>query len=147
MPPLNTPLNASQITIADFPTGFNLVRLDIDPSSYDPFAVPIRGSSAPVLDGTVVHQVFGTNIEDFTITLRGLITAIPTLQALWAKYKQGGGGQSFIFNDWYANSFEVIFTPGVEAFHPEYLLGTVDSFSYTMSLRILSVLSWFGGSY
>jgi len=145
--PLNTPLNASAVTLADYPTGLNLVRLDIDPTSYDPFAIPIRGSSGQALDGSVIHQVFGLNIEDFTITLRGQITAIPTLQALWTKYKQAGGGQEFIFNDWYTNSFVVIFTPGIDAFHPEYLLGTADSFNYVMSLRIISILSWFGGSY
>jgi hypothetical protein len=144
---LNTPLNAASVTLADYPTGLNLVRFDIDPNSYSPFNVPIRGSSVQVLDGSVVHQFFGLNAKDFGIEVSGQITAIPTLEAIWTKYRQGGGGAQFIWNDWYGSSFQVIFTPGADSFHPVYLLGTQDSFDYTMSLRVLSILSWFGNPY
>lgn len=140
-------LNLAKITIADFPTGLNQITFDIDPQSYDPFAVPIRGSSAQVLDGTVVHQFFGLQPEDFTITVTGFLLAYDTLQALWTKYRQSGGGQTFQWTDWYPNSFEVVFQPGKEAFKPVYVLGTKDVHSYTLTMRVLSVIQWFGGTY
>lgn len=140
-------LAASQVSLADYPTGLNVVVFDLDPQSYDPFAVPIRGSSSKVLDGTVVHQAFGLRQSDFVIQLRGLVTSYDNVQNLWNKYKQGGGGQQFIFTDWYINIFQVIFTPGIDSYHPTYLLGTKDSHEYTMSLSVLSVIQWFSGAY
>lgn len=146
-PQLNTPLNASSITLADYPSGLNVVRLDIDPQVYNPFNDPIRGSSAKVLDGTVVHQFFGLQQQDFTIELQGQITAYATMQALWTKYRQGGGGQEYLLTDWYPNVFVVVFVPGSLSFHPTTIRGTVDSFDYSLSFSVRQVNQWFGGSY
>ena len=140
-------LAASQVSLSDYPTGLNTVVFDLDPTSYDPFADPIRGSSSKVLDGSVVHQVFGLQQSDFIIQIRGIQTTYANVQDIWAKYKQGGGGQQFIFTDWYVNIFQVIFTPGIDAYHPTYILGTKDSHEYTMSLSVLSVIQWFSGAY
>lgn len=144
---LNTPLNAASVSLADYPTGLNKVIFDIDPAVYSPFKVPIRGSSIKVLDGTVVRQVFGLQPQDFVIELRGQITAYATMQALWTKYRQSGTGQTFIWTDWFPNQFQVLFVPGVNSFEPTPIQGSPDSFDYTMSFTVISVIEWFGGAY
>lgn len=140
-------LNESSIVIADYPTGLNSVTLDIDPSTYNPFRSPIRGNSLKVLDGTVVHQFFGLQTADFVIQMSGIITSYETLEALWIKYRQGGGGQEFTLTDWYPNKFRVLFSPGLESFLPEYIAGACTAHNYTLNFVVLEVLEWFGASY
>lgn len=140
-------LAAAQVSLADYPTGLNVVVFDIDPSSYDPFNTPIRGTSTKVLDGTVVHQVFGVQQADFVLNIRGQMTDYSTMKAVWTKFRQGGGGQKFLWTDWFVNQFVVVFTPGVDSFHPVPIIGSNDAHEYTLSLSVLSVAQWFGGAY
>lgn len=140
-------LNAAAVSLRDYGTGLNVVTFDIDPVSYDPFSLPIRGSSGRTLDGSVVHQLLGHNVADLVIKIQGQLTEVDTLDALWTKVRQGGGGQMFEWRDWYPNRFQVIFTPGQDSFHPVPLPGFAGGHSYTMSLSVLSILQWVGGSY
>ena len=140
-------LAAAQVSLSDYPSGLNTVVFDVDPTSYNPFAVPIRGSTAKVLDGTVVQQVFGLQQADFVINLQGFMTDYSTVQSIWTKYRQGGGGQQFLWKDWFVNQFVCIFTPGIDSFHPVPVIGSNDAHQYTLSLSVLQVLEWFGGSY
>src|SRR5260370_6108518 len=98
-------LGLASVSLRDYPTGLNVVTFDIDPTTYAPFNDPIRGSSTKVLDGTVVHQVFGTNPADWTIQVAGRLTSYITFQALWSKYRQGGGGTFFEWRDWYPSRY------------------------------------------
>jgi hypothetical protein len=140
-------LATAQVSIRDYPTGLNVVTLDVDPSAYDPFSVGIRGSSFPVLDGTVIHQYFGLKEADFQINLQGNITSYDTLQALWTKFRQGGGGAEFELRDWFPNRFRVVYTPGRDSFHPVPIPGSCEGHNFTMSVTVLAVLQWFGGAY
>ena len=140
-------LELSQISLRDYPTGLNVVTFDVDPDSYAPFTVPIRGSSTKVLDGSTVHQVFGHRVQDFTIELSGIITEYETLQALWTKYRQGGGGSEFELRDWFPNRFVVSFTPGIESFVPTPIPGACFAHTYTMRFSVCQILEWFGGAY
>jgi hypothetical protein len=144
---MSAPLGLSAVSIADYPSLLNNVVLDVDPNVYNPFEVPLRGSSTKVLDGTVVHQLFGLNPSDWTIQLSGYITSYQTVQALWTKYRQGGGGQTFQMTDWVPNKFQVIWTPGVQAFKPVPVIGDNQAHTYTMSLTVISVIEFFGGAY
>lgn len=140
-------LGLAAVSIADFPSGLNKVILDVDPNVYDPFQVPIRGSVIKVLDGTVVNQVFGLNPMDWVLTLSGYSTDYSTIQSLWTKYRQGGGGQTFQLVDWYPNTFEVIWTPGTEAFKPVPVIGDNAAHTITINFSVISVLQFFGGAY
>jgi hypothetical protein len=140
-------LGLSSVTLSDYPTGLNTVTFDVDPQPYNPFSVAIRGSSTKVLDGTVLHQFFGLQKADFTLQLQGYITEYATVQALWTKYIQGGGGQQFTLTDWYVNKFRVTFAPGVDSFHPIPVPGACGAHTYTMSLVVLDVMEWFSGAY
>src|SRR6185437_4185633 len=94
-------LALASVSLSDYPSGLNTVVFDVDPESYNPFNVPIRGSSMKVLDGTVLHQTFGLKQGDFVIQMSGTMTEYATVQAVWSKYIQGGTGQQFIWQDWY----------------------------------------------
>ncbi len=140
-------LNASSVTLADYPTGLNLVTFDIDPSTYNPFTVGIRGNSMKVLDGTVLHQFLGLQKSDFVIQMAGVLTEYDTLKALWTKYRQGGGGQQFILTDWYPNSMVVTFSPGIESFLPTYIPGACMAHNFTMTFNVIQILEFVGGAY
>jgi len=140
-------LGAGSVSLREYPSGISVVTFDIDPDAYDPFAVPIRGSSTKVLSGCVQHQLFGQSVRDFVITLQGRITELETFQSLWTKYRQGGGATEFEWRDWFSNRFRVIFTPGIGSFHPVPISGSQSAFTYTMSLSVIEILEWFGGSY
>ena len=140
-------LGAAQVSLREYPSGLVPVVFDIDPETYDPFNIPIRGSSTKVLSGCVQHQLFGHNLRDFVIQVQGRITEIDTMTALWTKYRQGGGATDFEWRDWFQNRFRVIFTPGVDAFHPIPISGSESAFTYSMSLSVIEILEWFGGSY
>lgn len=75
-------LELAQVSLRDAATGTDITIFDVDPQSYDPFHVPIRGSVHPTLDGGVTHQTFGLNIQDFVLQLSGLIADPLTLRAL-----------------------------------------------------------------
>jgi hypothetical protein len=140
-------LEAGSVSLREYPSGISVVTFDIDPESYDPFNQAIRGSSMRVLSGCVQHQLFGHSKRDLVIAVQGRITEIDTMQALWSKYRQGGGATEFEWRDWFPNRFRVIFTPGVDAFHPVPVRGSDSSFTYTLSLSVIDVLEWFGGAY
>jgi hypothetical protein len=140
-------LNEAEVSLREYPSGIGVVIFDIDPTQYDPFRAPIRGSSTKTLDGCVVHQFFNLQQKDQIITLQGSITELDTMQALWSKYRSGAGGTEFELRDWYDNRFRCIFTPGEESFHPIPISGSLTAFTYTMNLTVRSILQWFGGSY
>jgi hypothetical protein len=140
-------LGAGSVSLREYPTGLNVVTFDIDPEAYDPFSIPLRGSSTKVLSGCVQHQLFGHNKRDFVITAQGQITEVVTMTDLFTKYRQGGGATEFEWQDWFPNRFRVIFTPGIEAFHAVPIRGSLTSFTYTISLSVIDILEWFGGSY
>jgi hypothetical protein len=140
-------LGAGSVSLREYPSGISVVTFDIDPDSYDPFNIPLRGSSTKVLSGCVQHQLFGHQKRDFIIQVQGRITEIDTMTALFTKFRQGGGATEFEWRDWFVNRFRVIFTPGMESFHPVPIPGSNSSFTYTMSLSVIDILEWFGGSY
>lgn len=140
-------LGAGQVSLREYPSGLSVVVFDIDPASYDPFNNPLRGSSTRVLSGCVQHQLFGHRLRDTVIQVQGQITELDTMQALWTKSRQGGGATEFEWRDWFPNRFRVIFTPGVDAFHPVPVPGSESAFNYTMSLSVIEILEWFGGAY
>jgi hypothetical protein len=140
-------LGAGAVSLREYPSGLSVVTFDIDPDSYSPFSVPLRGSSTKVLSGCVQHQLFGHQKRDFVIEIQGRITEIDTMTALWTKYRQGGGATEFEWRDWFVNRFRVIFTPGIESFKPTPIIGSNSSFAYTMSLSVIDVLEWFTGAY
>lgn len=140
-------LALASVALSEYPSGANKVIFDIDPQTYNPFSVSIRGSATKVLDGTVLYQTFGLKQGDFVIEIQGTLTEYATVQALWTKYIQGGGGQQFLWEDWFVNKFVVVFTPGVDSFHPTPIYGACQAHTYTMSLSVISVQEWFGGSY
>lgn len=140
-------LALASVSLTDYPSGLNTVVFDVDPESYDPFSVPIRGSSMKALDGTVLHQTFGLKQGDFVIRLSGTMTEYATVQAVWTKYIAGGTGQQYIWQDWYVNEFVVVFTPGVDSFHPVPIRGACTAHSYSISLTVIDVLKWFGNAY
>lgn len=140
-------LALAQVSLRHADTGLSVVVFDVDPQSYDPFAAPVRGSSIPVLDGGTVHQVFGLQEMDFRIQVQGNITDPDTLKALWTLYIQAGGGMELEWRDFYSNRFRVIFAPGQDSFHPVPITGSCNAFTYTMSLTVIDILSWFGNEY
>lgn len=140
-------LSLGEVSLRDYLTGLNVVTWDVDPDSYNPFVVPIRGSSTKVLDGSTIQQFFGHRQQDFTIEMSGIITEYETVQALWTKYRQGGSGAHFELRDWFPNRFVVVFTPGIESFVPAPIPGACAGHTYTMKLSVCEVLEWFGGAY
>ena len=140
-------LGAGSVSLREYPSGLNVVIFDIDPESYDPFSVPLRGSSTRVLSGCVQHQLFGHQERDFVISLQGRITETDTMTDLWSKYRLGGVATEFEWRDWFDNRFVVIFSPGGDAFHPVPIPGSETAFTYTMSLSVITILEWFGASY
>ena len=140
-------LALANVSLSDYPSGANEVIFDVDPESYNPFSVPIRGSSMKTLDGGVLHQTFGLKQADFVIQMSGTMTEYATVQAIWSKYIAGGTGQQFIWRDWYQNKFQVIFTPGQDAYHPVPIRGACTAHTFSLSLTVISVIEWFSGAY
>lgn len=138
-------LGYAQVSLRDADTGTDITVFDVDPESYDPFNVPIRGSVHVALDGTVTHQTFGVNIKDFRIAITGRITELDTVKALWTKYLNRS--HQWEWRDWYGNRFRVIFDVGTGSFHPVPIPGAANAFTYSMNLSVISVSSWFGGAY
>lgn len=140
-------LGASAISLADYDTGLNVVTFDVDPLTYDPFSVIVRGSSMKALDGGVVHQFFGVNTADYVIQMTGYITEYDTLKALVTKYRSGGGGAIYKLTDFYTNIFKVIFSPGIESFHPIYVPGACQAHTYSMTFNVLGIDQFVNGAY
>ena len=139
------PLAASEMSLRDYPTGFGAVTFNVDPVTYRPFENARRGSSHPVLDGSVVHQDFGLKEADWVISMEVEVTDYVTLQSFWEKYRVTGG--EFELRDWFPNRFRVIFEPGAPAFNPVPIRGSCESFEVQVRFRVLEVLEFFGNPY
>lgn len=140
-------LALSSVSLRDYPSGANVLVLDLDPESYSPFDVPVRGSSTRVLDGTTVHQYLGLKVQDFRLTLQGRLTEIDTFTALWTKYREGAVGMEFELRDWYPNRFRVAFVPGSASFQAVPIPGSCSAHTFTLTLAVLEILEWVGGAY
>ena len=138
-------LGLAEVSLRNASTGLDITVFDIDPESYDPFAVTKRGSVHQTLDGSTIYQEFGVNQRDFVITIAGTIVDIDTLTALWTKYRTQGG--LWEWRDWYGNKFNVIFTPGQQSFHPVPIRGSCRAFTYAMNLTVCAIVEWFAGAY
>lgn len=138
------PLSAGSISLRDT-SGGNITVFSVDPTRYDPFAVAKRGSSHPVLSGSVVHQDFGLQQGDFVISLDVPITDYETFQDLFTKYRVTGG--VWEMRDWFPNTFHVIFAPGQQSFHGVPITGSCSSFEVSMTFYVVRVVSWFGNPY
>lgn len=137
----------SEITIKDYPTFLNPLVLDVDPTIYEVFNVPIRGSSTKVLDGTVIQQFFGLKEADHTLQLQGSITELDTLKELWSRYRSGGSGVQYLLEDWYGNQFVFVFNPGTLSFHPQPITGAINGHSYSLELNVITIVQLFGVPY
>ena len=140
-------LALSSITIRDYPSGSNVLTLNVDPDTYSPFEAELRGSETRTLDGGVVRQALGVNQKDFKLRLEGRITHIETMKALWSRYVAGSGATQYELRDWYDNRFQVVFTPGAASFRPVPIPGSCEGFSYSLELSVCSILLWFGSTY
>jgi hypothetical protein len=138
-------LEASEISLQDATTGLNLVRLSVNPTVYQPYNLPVRGSLMQTLDGGVVRQVFGVHQQDMILNLEGFLTDTSTIQALLTKYRNPSNIQLLI--DWIPNQFQVIFVPGSVSFSPEPIYGACVGFQYRMSLAVCTVIEFFGGDF
>lgn len=139
------PLAGSSVSLRDPDTGLDITVLSVDPSTYRPFQNPNRGSSHQVLDGTVVHQFFGLQSADITITMDVEITDYVTMQALWTKTLNKS--KVWELRDWFGNRFKVVFSPGEQGFNPTPIRGSCDSFECTLSFKVIQILQWFSGAY
>ena len=133
------------MSLRDYPTGFGVITFNVDPTSYRPFENARRGSSHPVLDGSVVHQDFGLQQADWVISMEVEVTDYVTLQSFWEKYRVTGG--EFELRDWFPNAFRVIFEPGSASFNPVPIRGSCESFEVAVRFRVLEVLEYFGNPY
>lgn len=140
-------LNAGAVSIEDYPGGTNKVTFDVDPTSYSPFEVPIRGRVDRVLDGTTVRQFLGLQPRDWVISLQGSITELDTFAVLWVKYRQAATGTQFLWRDWFGNEFVVVYPPGEVAFLPVPIPGSCTAFTYTLRLAVCSVQKFLGNPY
>lgn len=137
------PLAASSVSLRDPDTGLDVTTLSVDPSTWAPFQVANRGSSHQVLDGTVVHQFFGLQKMDLTVSATVEITDYSTAIDLFVKV--ANKGKIWELRDWLGNRFKVVFSPGEQAFNPTPLRGSNDSFECTLSFKVVDVISWLGG--
>lgn len=124
--------------------GTNITVFDVDPTSYDYYNVPRRGSVHKTLSGSAIFQTFGVKQRDFVFNITGQIVDLDTLAAIDAKYRANAEYQ---WRDWMNNIFTVVFTPGTDSFHPVPIPGGCELFTYTMSLTVCTVDQWFGGSF
>lgn len=139
------PLAAGSVSLRNADTGLDITIFSVDPTRYDPFNVAKRGSSHPVLSGSVIHQDFGLKQADFIISLDVPITDYVTAQALFTKYMVRGG--QWELRDWFTNRFRVIFAPGQAAYRMVPIPGSCSSFEVSMTFYVLSVLEWFSGGF
>ena len=133
------------MSLRDYPTGFGVITFNVDPVTYRPFEDARRGSSHPVLDGSVVHQDFGLKAADWVISMDVEVTDYVTLQSFWEKDRVTGG--EFELRDWFPNRFRVIFEPGGPSFSPVPIRGSCESFEVSIRFRVLQVLEFFGSPY
>ena len=133
------------MSLRDYPTGFGVITFNVDPTVYRPFENPRRGSSHPVLDGTVIHQDFGLHEEDWVISMDVEITDYVSLQSWWTKYRVTGG--EFELRDWFPNRYRVIFEPGNPSFNPVPVRGSCNIFEVSIRFRVLEILEFFGAPY
>jgi hypothetical protein len=139
------PLAASSISLRDPDTGLNITTFSVDPSSYRPFQNANRGSSHQVLDGTVVHQFFGLQPMDITLSMDVEITDYVTMREIWTKTLNKG--KVWELRDWFDNRFKVVFSPGEQGFNPTPIRGSCDSFECTLSFKVTQIIDWFGNPY
>lgn len=138
------PLAAGAISLRDT-NGGNVTVFNVDPTRYDPFNVAKRGSSHPVLSGSVIHQDFGLQQMDFVLTIEIPITDYVTFQDLFTKYRNTGS--VWVLRDWFPNEFQVIFAPGQASFHFTPITGSCTSFEGQIVMYVTRVVSWFGNPY
>lgn len=139
-------LSLGEISLKDADTGANEVFLDVDPTVYRPFDLPVRGSVFPTLDGGAIRQVMGVHAKDLILTLEGLLASTEALQALHVKYRQPT--QVMELGDWLGNRFTVIFAPGQISFQPVPIQGSCDGgVSYSMQLQVCTIISFLGGAF
>ena len=138
-------LAASAVSLRDPATGGDITTFNVDPTRYDPFANAHRGSSHKVLSGSVVHQFLGLQQADFVIALEAPMTDYTIVRALWTKYRNKG--KIWQLRDWFPNTFNVVFAPGQQAFHPVPIIGSCSSFEVSMTLYVVQVISFFGDPY
>jgi hypothetical protein len=139
------PLAGSSVSLRDPDTGLDITVLSVDPSSYKIFQVANRGSSHQVLDGTQVHQFFGLKQADFQVNMDVEITDYVTVQALFTKAMNLS--KIWELRDWFGNKFNVVFSPGEQAFNPTPIRGSCDSFECTLSFKVIQIVEWFGGAF
>jgi hypothetical protein len=137
------PLAASSISLRDPDTGLDITVLSVDPSVYRIFQVSNRGSSHQVLDGTQVHQFFGLKQMDFQVNMDVEITDYSVAQDLFTK--AANLGKIWQLRDWFGNRFNVVFSPGEQAFNPTPIRGSCSSFECSLSFKVVEIVSWFGG--
>ena len=139
-------LNLAEISLKDADTGNNEVIFDVNPTTYRPFELPVRGQVFPTLDGGAVRQILGVHARDLVLQLEGFIPTFDNLTALHAKYRQPT--QVMELNDWLGNRFQVVFAPGGASFVPVPIQGSCEkSCTYTMSLLVCSIITFMGGSF
>lgn len=73
------------------------------------------------------------------------MTDYTIVRALWTKYRNKG--KIWQLRDWFPNTFNVVFAPGQQAFHPVPIIGSCSSFEVSMTLYVVQVISFFGDPY
>ena len=137
-------IELAEFQLSDPETGLNVTIFDVDPETYDPFNLPIRGNSFQAVDGSVINQVFGTYPADMTVDVSGEMLQ-DTVRAIWTKYINKG--KVWRLQDWMGNKFNVIFRPGVASFHPIPIRGSCEKFQFTINLQVCEIIEWFGSAY
>lgn len=118
----------------------NGTPLDLDPTDYDMLGGRRRGSIHKIIGGGTVIQDRGIDVTDLVIQMQGQLINQSTLDALYTLYRLTGS--EFTFVDDKGNSFQVVFTPGVESFKAKPIRGSQRGFAYIMQLSVRSVNTW-----
>lgn len=134
---MSTKCYTSQITLDG-------ITLDLDPEDYVPIDGPRRGSVHPQVGGGTIFQDRGVDPTDIRISLKGRLTLLATVTALYATYRKTG--YIFRFTDFKGNDLQCIFEPG-KPFTIKPIKGSNTGWEYTLNLCCVSVTTWLGASF
>lgn len=118
--------------------------LDLDPTKLS-FSEPRRGSIHQLIDPGTIFQDRGIDPTDIRISLKGRLVKLATVVALEALYRKTG--HVFRYTDFKGNDFQVIFEPGQKSYELETITGSNIGWEYTISLCVVSITSWLGGTF